>query len=124
MRAFEFIIENAEGKLSKRQQNATVGLSKFRDPGGYDRIYELNRVMMATACADGTESPLDLDKASWVGKYNTAQPYTKQEANMMKQAYKAVGSDYEDINHGDLRSQEHPAVNTKSPVKGFKGYPR
>jgi hypothetical protein len=43
---------------------------------------------------------------------------------MMKMAYKAVGSHHEDLNHGDLRSQEHPAVNTTSPVTSFKGYPR
>lgn len=122
MRASEFIAENAEGKLSKRQQNATVGLHKFRDPGGYDRTYELNRVMMATACADGTDAPLDLDKASWVGKYNTAQPYTQEEHNMLKQAFKAIGSDTKDLNKGDLKSQELPGTNKQSPVKGFKGY--
>lgn len=122
MRAIEFIRENAEGKLTKRQQNATVGLSKFRDPGGYDRTYELNRVMMATACADGTDAPLKLDKASWVGKFNTAQPYTKEEAKMMKQAYKAIGSDYKDLNGSDLESKEHPAVNYTSPIQAFKGY--
>lgn len=122
MRAREFVAENAAGKISKRHQNATVGLSKFRDPGGYDRTYELNRVMMATACADGTDAPLTLDKASWIGKYNTAQPYTKEEAKMMKQAFKAIGSDYEDLNGNDLESKEHPAVNYTSPVQAFKGY--
>ena len=42
----------------------------------------------------------------------------------LKMAYKAVGSHHEDLNHGDLRSQEHPAVNTTSPVTAFRGYPR
>lgn len=124
MRAKEFVAENAEGKISPRQQNATVGLHKFRDPGGYDRTYELNRVMMAVACADGTDAPLELDKASWAGKYNTANPYTKEEHKMLKQAFKAVGTDTKDLNHGDLESKEHPGVNSTSPVKAFNGYPR
>lgn len=124
MRAHEFLIEKQQGKIRRGYQDATVGLHKFRDPGGYDRTYELNRVMMAAACADGTDSPLDMDQASWIGKYNTAQPYTKEEQKMLKQAFKAVGSETHDLNRGDLESKEHPAVNKSSPIKGFKGYPR
>lgn len=124
MRAREFLAEKHQGKMNRMQQDATVGLHKFRDPGGYDRSYELNRVMMAAACADGTDKPVNIDQASWVGRYNTAQPYTKEEQKMLKQAFKAVGSETHDLNHGDLESQEHPAVNTASPVKPFKGYPR
>ena len=45
-------------------------------------------------------------------------------AKALKKAYEAIGSKYYDFNHGDLRSQEHPAVNTASPIQGFKGYPR
>lgn len=122
MRAVEFLVEKQQGKMNRVQQDATVGLHKFRDPGGYDRAYELNRVMMATACADGTDAPLDMDQASWIGKYNTAQPYTKEEQKMLKQAFKAVGSETHDLNKGDLDSKEHPAVNKTSPLKGFKGY--
>lgn len=122
MRAHEFLCEKQEGKISKRQQQPTRGLHRFRDPGGYDRAYELNRVMMAAACADGTDGPLDMDAASWVGKYNTAHPYTDEEAKMMKQAFKAVGSETHDMNHGDNRSQELESTNKTSPVQGFKGY--
>ena len=116
------MIEKRQGKLSKVNQDATVGLHKFRDPGGYDRTYELNRVMMAAACADGTDAPVNIDQASWVGKYNTAQPYTKEEHRMLKQAFKAIGSETHDMNKGDLESKEHPAVNYTSPIIGFKGY--
>ena len=122
MRAREFLSEKHEGKISKRYQQPTRGLHRFRDPGGYDRTYELNRVMMAAACADGTDSPLPMDAASWVGKYNTAHPYTDKEAKMMNQAFKAVGSESHDLNHGDNRSQELESTNKISPVKGFKGY--
>ena len=124
MRAQEFLVEKQEGKIRHRHHQATRGLNKFRDPGGYDRAYELNRVMMAVACADGTNAPIDMDAASWVGRYNTAHPYTDEEAQMMKQAFKAVGSETHDMNHGDNRSLEPKDTNTASPVKAFKGYGR
>lgn len=121
MRANEFITERKIAKPTKRQSQSTTGLSKFRDPGGYDRTYELNRVMMATACADGT-TPLALDAETWSGRYNTAHPYTQIEADMLKQAFKAVGSDAKDLNHGDNRSLELDTTNSTSPVLGFKGF--
>ena len=110
--------------MTPRQRMSTRGVSKFRDPGGYDRTYELNRIMMATACADGTDTPLKIDAESWSGKYNTAHPYTDVESKMLKQAFKAVGSDYVDLNHGDDRSEELPGTDTVSPIKAFKGYAR
>ena len=124
MRACEFLIEKRVGKIGARRQQATRGLSKFRDPAGFDRIYELNRVMMAVATADGTNAPLDLDTESWAGRYNTAHPYTDEEANMITQALRATGSEHHDLNNGDNRSQEVKSTNTESPVIAFKGYPR
>lgn len=123
MRATEFITERKIAKPTKRQSNATRGLHKFRDPGGYDRTYELNRIMMATACADGT-TPLEVDAETWSGRYNTAHPYTDIESKMLKQAYSAVGSDMKDLNNGDDRSLELPGTNTHSTIKPFKGYKR
>jgi hypothetical protein len=123
MRALEFIAENGAGKISKRNQNATIGLHKFRDKNLADRVYELNRIMMATAATDGTFVP-KIDNESWAGRYDIAAPYTKEEHNMLLMAYKAAGSDFKDLNKGDLHSQEHPGVNAKSPVTAFQGYPR
>jgi hypothetical protein len=123
MRATEFVTEDQIGKMSKRQNQATVGLNKFRDDKFADRVYELNRVMMAVAYTDGTFVP-ELDGESWAGRHNIAAAYTQQDQQKLNMAYKAIGSTYVDINHGDLRSQEHPAVHTTSPVKAFAGYPR
>ena len=106
MRALEFIVENGAGKISKRNQNATVGLHKFRDKNLADRVYELNRIMMATAATDGTFVPT-IDNESWAGRYDIAAPYTKEEHNMLLMAYKAAGSNFKDLNKGDLKSQEH-----------------
>lgn len=123
MRAGEFIAETTVGKISRRNQNATVGLHKFRDEDTADRLYELNRIMMAAACTDGTFVPT-IDHESWAGRYDIAAPYTQEEHDMLMMAYKATGSDFKDLNKGNLTSQEHPAVNTTSPMQAFKGYPR
>lgn len=123
MRASEFLNEAHVGKLSKRKQQSTVGLNKFRDVNLADRVYELNRIMMAAACTDGSFLP-EIDGESWAGRYNIATPYTKEEQDMLKQAYKAVGSSHKDLNNGDLRSQELPGTNKASLMKPFKGYKR
>ena len=123
MRAQEFVVEDKVGPVGKRRSAATRGLHKFRDETFADRIYELNRVMMAVASTDGTFVP-DLDGESWAGRHDVAAPYTKQEADMLKQAYKATGSWNRDLNHGDMESRELDSVNKQSPVTGFKGYPR
>lgn len=127
MRAREFITEdNPAGAITKRQRYGSKGLHKFQDVEGRDRVYELNRVMMALAQASGESDHenIDLDSESWVGTSNLAVPYTELEANMLKSAYKAVGSEWDDLNDGDMRSVELPSINTESPIEPFKGYPR
>ena len=123
MRASEFITEDAVGRVGHRRQQATVGLNKFRDSTYGDRVYELNRVMMAVASTDGTFVP-DIDQESWAGRNNIAVPYTEQEQEKLEKAFKAIGSKFEDLNQGDYYSQEVDSVNKSSPIKGFKGYPR
>lgn len=121
MRAKEFISEGGKiGKLSKRQQHPTTGLHTFTS-SNYDRTYDLNRVMMAVASADGIEKPV-LDGESWVGKRNTAHPYTEVEQRMLKHAYQAAGIPHKDLNNGDVKSQELASTNIKSPIKPFKGW--
>lgn len=126
MRAKEFITEfknsqvSNKGTIRKRHQEPTAGLHVFTDTN-YDRIYMLNRVMMAVASADGIQKPV-IDGESWVGKRNTAHPYTEVESQMLKHAYDAVGIPHNDLNHGDLESKELQDTNTVSPIKPFKGF--
>ena len=123
MRAQEFISEHKNvGRISDRLRYATRGLNKFRDENFADRAYELNRIMMAVASNNGKEFVFPVDGESWAGRNDIAAPYTQVEQDMLNLAYKAIGSKATDINKGDLRSQEHPAVNTTSPVQAFKGY--
>lgn len=121
MRAYEFVVESV-GQLSKRHQEASQSVHKIRDKGGYDRIYHLNRFMMAMACADGRDrKPVDMDEASWVEKFNTAHPYTEAEHNMIYQAMGAVPSEHQEPVPFSP-SAELETVNVESPVKPFKGY--
>ncbi len=123
MRAHEFINESKKGSIPKDQQNAMPGVHRTRDVGGYDRIYHMNRLWMAMACADGksTKAPDGIDAASWTEKYNTIHPYTKEEDNMVKQAMKVVPTDH---HHEvkDRRSVESDDTHKTSPVSGFKGW--
>ena len=124
MRAHEFLIEKQAGKISKRQQQSTRGLHVFsKRIDSYDRLYDLNRLMMAVASSDGV-NPIEMDSESWAGKHNTAHPYTKEEQAMLKLAYKAAGLEYKDLNNGDMDSEELESTHTASPVIAFKGYPR
>jgi hypothetical protein len=123
MRAIEFIAEQ-DGAIGKRRQAATVGLNTFSDGERTSSDYTLNRVMMAVAMADGSNDSIDMDAKSWIGKKRSAHPYTDVEQRMLKQAYKAAGAKWTDINNGDLDSEEVKSTNTQSPVQAFKGYPR
>ena len=118
------MLEARRGKLTKRNQFATVGLNTFHDSQRSNSDYTLNRVMMAVAMADGSATPIDMDAYSWAGKERTAHPYTEIEQNMLKQAFKAAGAEWRDLNKGDFDSEEHPGVNNISPVQAFKGYAR
>ena len=96
MRAQEFIVE-AEGKMHHHASNASQGTHKTRDVGGYDRVYHMNRIMMAAAMADGkSKKPVDMDSASWIEKYNTAHPYTEEEHNMLHQAMATIPTEHKE----------------------------
>lgn len=119
MRASEFITEATEKKISKRQQQSTRGLNTYGDGEHVSGDYTSYRLGMAVAGANGKD-PLDMKGKSWIGKKKSAHPYTKEEQEMLKQAYKAVGAEYTDVNEGDMESKELDSTYTVSPVKGFK----
>jgi hypothetical protein len=121
MRAQEFINEAKEGKLPKHAERAMPTTLQMRDVGGYDRTYHLNRIMMAAACADGSNNKIDVDRSSWTEKYNTAHPYTELEAKMMKQALKTIPSEHHSV-ISDHKSREMHDTHKASPVIGFKGF--
>lgn len=117
MKINEIIVEGYDGKKPDRQTRADTGEWQFRDAGGIDRGYNLNRVMMATAMADGvSEDAVDMPQSSWVEKFNVARPYTEAEHKMMKAAFKTVSSENYHTEK-DHKSREPDDTNKTSPVK-------
>lgn len=108
------IISEGKGSHPDHAESANTGEWQFRDHGGYYPTYNLNRVMMAAAMADGSNKKLDVDEASWVSVYNISRPYTEQEHKMMKQAFKAIRSE---VHHTGPKhkSVEHDSTHKVSP---------
>ncbi len=104
-----------QAKMTKRQNQSTRGVNLFGDAERANSDYVQFRVGMAVASTDGKTAP-NIDAKSWIGKKKGAFPYTKQEQDMLKLAYKAAGADYDDINHGDMESKELDSINKISPV--------
>jgi hypothetical protein len=123
MRAHEFLTEG-EGKPHKDHAQASLGVFKARDVGGYDRIYHMNRLWMAMAMADGkSQDAVEMDNASFAEKYNTVHPYTEEEYNMFVSATKTIPTDKKDVVPYS-KSLEPEDTNKASTIKAFKGYKR
>lgn len=121
MRAKDFINEQ-RNKPSKRQHYSSRGLHTFTD-SNYDRIYILNRVMMAAASTDGITDPGTMEEESWIAKQNSAHPYSDADHRKMHMAFKMAGVPFtHDVNEGDLESKELESTYKTSPIKPFKGY--
>jgi len=104
-----------QAKMTKRQNQSTLGVNLFSDAEKANSDYVQFRVGMAAAATDGKTMP-DIDAKSWIGKKKAAFPYTKEEQDILKIAYKAAGANYDDLNNGDLASKELDSVNKTSPV--------
>lgn len=115
MRLRELINERKQGKLTKRQKEPSRGISIYSDAEHWNSDYVAFKLGQAMAGTDGKSVP-DIDAKSWIGKSKSIHPYTEVENEMFKQASKAVGAKYTDLNKGDMRSMELKNTNTVSPV--------
>ena len=115
MRAKEFITEKKQAKMTKRQNQSTRGVNTYSDSERWNSDYVAYRLGMAVAGTDGQIEP-ELNASSWIGKSKSTHPYTQEEQEMLKRAYKAVGATYKDLNNGDMRSLELDSANKVSPV--------
>ncbi len=115
MRAKEFITEVTQKKITKRQAKSARGLNYYSDSERWNGDYVAYRLGMACAGTDGIIEP-NIDAKSFIGKSKSTHPYTEQEQQMLKKAYKAIGASYKDPFHGDMRSQELDSTNNVSPV--------
>ena len=127
MRAYEFISEAKVALVKtgvKLRPEAEASLpGTHRVAGTADRLYDLCRIMMFVAGSDGVNSP-HVPQQSWAGRNNTAHPYTKHEAEMLKHAYQLANVEWEDAlaPNRDNKSVECDDTNVDSPVKPFRGY--
>ena len=122
MKITEIVTEAREGKVPQDLvDKSTGGAIKMRDVGGYDRTYHLNRIMMATAMADGrSTNAVDMDASSFVEKFNVAFPYSEMEELMMYQAMATIPTDSKElIKRG--KSQENSETNKASPIPQNSG---
>jgi hypothetical protein len=93
---------------------------KTRDDGGYDRTYHLNRMMMAMAMHDGKgKHTVDMPASSWIEKYNSAHPYTKEESDMVHGAMKTIPTDGKTVQKWS-KSKEPDDTHKQSPVQARK----
>lgn len=109
------LLEASQKKITKRVQQATKGLNTYGDSEHISGDYVGYRLGLAVAGANGKD-PIDMKAKSWIGKKKSTHPYTKEEQDMLKQAYKAVGASYHDLNNGDLESKELDSTHRVSPV--------
>ncbi len=91
MRIHEIINEDKDytktkNKVVNSYSNALTGVHTVS--GTSDRFYDLYRLGLKVAEADGVH-PLKTGQESWAGRNNVISPYTQEEAQMMKHAYKA-----------------------------------
>lgn len=85
--------------------------------GTADRVYDLYRLAIKAAEADGI-NPISGSGESWVGRNNTIHPYSKCELDMIKDAYRANGVVWTDKLHPnpDNKSTEPSETYVQSPV--------
>jgi hypothetical protein len=121
MRLHEIMTEHKVTEYDKETKNAEKGVYVARDVGGYDRVYHMNRLMMAMAKADGKNTgPVDSPASTWFEKYNTLHPYTKEEDNMIKAGMATIPTDGRQIAPYSKSKESHD-THKASPVPHNSG---
>ena len=119
MKVYDVISEAASAKITKRQSQSSRGISTYSDAEKANSDYVAFKLGQAMAATDGKTAP-EIDAKSWFGKKKTVHPYTEIENEMFEMAAKAVGANYDDVNHGDMQSRELDSTNKVSPVAKIK----
>jgi len=132
MRAREFIVEVATGRTGSLQQDVALALPgawkipalKNQDP------YLQYRFGVAIAGAKGAKQraqdgvpPFEQDNI--FGENEFVVSYDPETGKYIRDALQAMGMSPSDaVQVATMASEEMPDVDTRSPVTGFKGYPR
>ena len=132
MRAREFICEVATGRTGSLQQDIALALPgawkipalKNQDP------YLQYRFGVAIAGAKGAaqrakDGVPNFEEDNIFGENEFVVSYDPHTIDYIRDALKAMGLPPSDaIQVATMASEEMPDVDTRSPVTGFKGYPR
>jgi hypothetical protein len=119
MKIRELMEARSNGQMPHDLEHKSQGSILMRDVGGYDRTYHLNRIMMATAMADGAnKKPVDMDGASFIEKFNIAFPYSDLEHLMMMQAMATIPTDGKELAKRS-KSVEPSDTNIQSPISNW-----
>jgi len=107
-------LETPEKDMHDHHSAVQGNVHRARDVGGYDRIYHMNRLMIAMAKADGKSTrAVDSPAETWFEKYNTIHPYTDAEHKMAQAAMNTVPTDGKQVNKG--KSTEPKDTHKVSP---------
>ena len=123
MKAHEFITERRgtnlpQGKMPHTIEKASPG--SLRNNGYYD----LYRASLAMASMDSKgNKEHEMDPSSWLAGDGYVGTYTDEEEKLAQEAFKSIGLTAKKRT-AQKGSAELPAINNKSPVVAFKGYPR
>ena len=133
MRAREFITEVAMGHTGSIQQDVALALpGAWKIPALANQDpYLQYRFGVAIAGAKGAEQrrkdgvpPFD-GKESVFGENEIVVSYDPHVIDYIHDAHRAMGMPASDaVQIGTMASEEATDVDTRSPVTGFKGYPR
>lgn len=131
MRAREFLFEKKSRKSSRKNPPLVKTGQRMhhyheqsmpeahRVAGTADRHYDLTKILTLVAAEDGTgQTEHEMPAESWVGRNNTAHPYTPLERDMLKHAYRKRGIEWDDVLHPNPhhRSEEPRDTHKVSPV--------
>ena len=123
MRATEFITERKGTSLTQGRMPHTI---EKASPGSLKNngYYDLYRASLAMASMDKDgNAEHEMDNASWLAGDGYVGTYTDEEEKLAQNAFKSIGLTAK-RRHSEKGSSELPAINTKSPVIAFKGYPK
>jgi hypothetical protein len=132
MRAKEFIVEVATGRTGSLQQDIALALPgawkipalKNQDP------YLQYRFGVAIAGAKGAKQRREdgvppFEQDSVFGENEFVVSYDPHTGEYIRDALRAMGMSGNDaVQVATMASEEMPDVDKRSPVTGFKGYPR
>ena len=130
MRAWEFIAEGRTGSITTDVGRALPGAFKIPALKNQDPYLQY-RFGVAIAGAKGAEQrrkdgvPAFDGKESEFGENEIVVSYDPHVVDYIHDALRAMGMPPSDaIQIGTMASEEATDVDKRSPVKGFKGYPR